>query len=285
VRIKADWLTHLHNIRRWEIELIFSECPPQTFAEALELGAGDGYQSELLSRYVGHLTSTDYDPAILSLPSSRRVTYQVGDAEEVDKVFSTSRFDLVFSSNLLEHVPDPAKALRGIASVLKEEGITIHVIPSSFWKLSSLLLYLPYRIVTLLEEATEPGGLTRALKRMRGASAGSQESDSHPLENNPKTARPPRSILARQIWPEPHGVSATHWEEFRAFAPSRWRSVFETAGLRVVAILKGPVASGYGFGFETLRGCLQRWGFASEYVYVAAKPGKGSPHENLFRRG
>jgi SAM-dependent methyltransferase len=284
VRIKADWVTHLHDIRRREIEMIFSECPPQTFAEALELGAGDGFQSALLSRYAGHLTSTDYDPAILSLPATPRVTYEVGDAEEVDKIFSASRFDLVFSSNLLEHVSDPVKALRGIAAVLKEEGITIHVIPNRFWKVSSLLLYLPYRIVTLLEKATEPGGVTGAWKRMRESRAGSQDDQSHPIGNNPKTPRPAPSRLARQIWPEPHGVSPTHWKEFRAFALSRWQSVFEAAGLKVVAILRGPVASGYGFGFETLRNGLLRLGFTSEYVYVAARAGKDSPYEGRFRR-
>jgi SAM-dependent methyltransferase len=270
VRIRADWRTHLHDIRRWEIELIFSGCAPQAFAEALELGAGDGFQSGLLSRYVGHLTSTDYDPAILSLPSTPAVTYRIGDAEEVDKAFPTSRFDLVFSSNLLEHVTDPVKTLRGIGAVLKEDGITIHVIPNPFWKLASLLLYLPDRIVARLERATEPGARTPQVQ-------------SPPFGNNPKTPRPRRSFLARQVWPEPHGVSATHWEEFRAFALSRWQNVFETAGLRVVAILKGPVASGYGFGFETLRGWLARLGFSTEYVYVAAKPGQCSPHEDLFR--
>jgi SAM-dependent methyltransferase len=272
LRIKADWLTHLHDIRRREIEIVFSGCPPQAFAEALELGAGDGFQSGLLRRYAAHLTSTDYHPAILSLPSSPGVTYAVGDAEEVDKVFPPSRFDLVFSSNLLEHVPDPVRTLRGIAAVLKDDGITIHIIPNPFWKLTSLLLHLPDRIVARLEKTTEAGASVPPVH-------------SPPFENNPKTPRPRRSFLARQLWPEPHGVSTTHGEEFRAFALSRWKSVFDMAGLRLVAIRRGPVASGYGFGLERLRGGLARLGFSTEYVYVAAKAGRESPHEAFFRRG
>jgi SAM-dependent methyltransferase len=268
VKITTDWRTHLHDIRTQEIELIFSGCPPRAFGEGLELGAGDGFQSALLSRYVAHLTSTDYDPAIRSLPSSPSVTYQVGDAEEVDKAFPASHFDLVFSSNLLEHVPDPVKTLRGVAAVLKDEGITIHVIPNVFWKLSSIALYIPYRFATRMERMTQP---TRV-----------QEGGHQPV-NNPKTPRPRRSFLARQLWPEPHGVSKTNREELRAFSLSRWREAFEGAGLRVITIRRGPVASGYGFGFDALRTALRRLGLCSEYVYVAAKAGRTSPYETLFR--
>lgn len=267
MKITADWRRHLHDIRNQEIERIFSGCPARAFPEALEIGAGDGFQSALLSRYVGHLTSTDYDPAILSFPPSPSITYRVGDAEEVDKAFPASHFDLVFSSNVLEHVPDPVKALRAVAAVLKDDGITIHVIPNVFWKLASIILYVPYRVTTLVERMTEPPAPT---------------ANGHHEVNNPKTPRRRRSFLARQLWPEPHGVSATNREELRAFALSRWHKVFEAAGFRVVAILRGPVASGYGFGWETARAALLRLGLASEYVYVASKAGRTSPYEGFF---
>jgi SAM-dependent methyltransferase len=267
VKITTDWRRHLHDIRTQEIDLIFSACSPGVFGEGLELGAGDGFQSALLSRYVVHLTSTDYDAAIRSLPSSSSITYQVGDAEEVDKTFPESHFDLVFSSNLLEHVPDPVKALRGVATVLKDEGITIHVIPNVFWKLSSVALYMPYRFATLVER------LSRA--------TAVQDSGHQPV-NNPKTPRPRRPFLARQLWPEPHGVSKTNREELRAFSVSRWRGVFDRAGLRLIAVSRGPVASGYGFGFDSVRAGLRRLGLASEYVYVAAKAGRTSRYERFF---
>src|SRR5438132_12514681 len=54
-----DWSTNLHATRKREIELIFNGCPPRAFPAALELGAGDGYQSTLLEAYVDRLVLTD----------------------------------------------------------------------------------------------------------------------------------------------------------------------------------------------------------------------------------
>jgi len=51
MKIMADWIQHLHNHRKRELGLIFSKCPERLFQEALELGAGDGFQSGLLTRY------------------------------------------------------------------------------------------------------------------------------------------------------------------------------------------------------------------------------------------
>jgi hypothetical protein len=71
--------------------------------------------------------------------------------------------------------------------------------------------------------------------------------------------------------PEPHGVSDGHLQELLAFRRSRWTAEFARAGLRVLSIQKGPVASGYGFGFDRLRAFLEGMGLASEYIYIATK--------------
>ena len=60
MKIKTAWLPHLHRIRSREIEIAFGRCPEKIFATGLELGAGDGFQSGLLTRYVSRLTCTDY---------------------------------------------------------------------------------------------------------------------------------------------------------------------------------------------------------------------------------
>src|SRR2546430_10141753 len=57
------------------------------------------------------------------------------DAENVARYFAAEMFDLVFSSNLLEHLSSPSAALRGIHEVLRDEGITLHVMPNPLWKL------------------------------------------------------------------------------------------------------------------------------------------------------
>jgi len=85
--------------------------------------------------------------------------------------------------------------------------------------------------------------------------------------------------------PEPHGVSRSHVEEFSAFSRRRWKAEFERANFEIIAILKGPVASGYGFGFEGLRRFLERLGVTSEYIYVARKRGAASPYARYFVNG
>jgi SAM-dependent methyltransferase len=281
MRIKADWLPWLHEFRRRELQLVFSRCPDRLFRTALELGGGDGFQSTLLTTYVERLVCTDFDVAKLPTGHSEGITYRVCDAERVDEVFEAREFALVYSSNLLEHVPDVSRALQAIHRVLADDGITIHIMPSAFWKMCQILLHPANQIVMFLERVTEPGGVKWLVRRLTGRPDPLPSGDgsrSLPLGNNPKTARPAISRLRRLLVPEPHGVSPRNLQEFRAFSRTRWCNEFTRAGFRVLAVRKGPVASGYGFGFERLRRVLERLGATSEYVYVAVKQGATSPY-------
>src|SRR5215467_4815652 len=141
-----DWDTYLHTIRATEIDRIFGRCPYKLFASGLELGAGDGYQSVLLTSYAKRLIVTDWDAARLLTRRTAEIDVQTCDAETIEKAFAPATFDFVFSSNLLEHLPVPAAALRGIHTILKDDGVTIHVMPNPFWKLSYLSLFQPVRL-------------------------------------------------------------------------------------------------------------------------------------------
>ncbi len=57
---------------------------------------------------------------------------------------------------------------------------------------------------------------------------------------------------------------------------------FENAGFEVVNIIKGPVVSGYGFGFDKARKVLENLGFASEFAYVIVKKGYASSFSRFF---
>lgn len=271
MRIKTDWLPNLQRMRTREIEIAFGRCPEKIFATGLELGAGDGFQSGLLERYVSRLTCTDYTLESIARRDSDAVAYRVCDAEQVDAVFDAGRFDLVFSSNLLEHLPDPGRALRAIRTVMADDGVTVHVIPGRFWKLGHVLLHVPNQVVERLQDLT-----ARAARPARGGQR-------HP--NNPKTAPPRRRILSRFLLPAPHGVSASNREELAAFGRSRWEAEFRRAGLELIVVLKGPVASGYGFGLDRLRTALEALGFASEHIYIAARAGGRSRFARYFQPG
>ncbi|GAB4506125.1 MAG: hypothetical protein Kow00123_02630 [Anaerolineales bacterium] len=279
MKIKPDWLQWLHGYRTREIALIFGGCPDGLFATGLELGAGDGFQSTLLLKYVGRLTATDINPGILQLPPHDGLDYRVLDAEEVGDHFPPGSFDLVFSSNLLEHLPAPERALAGICRVLKDDGVTIHVVPSPFWKLCELLLYFPNHVVVLLEQViTRGGGKVLTDKVRRHVPGGAGGAPPQEPDNNPKVQKRRHSFLYRWFIPETHGVSSGHLEEFGAFRKARWVAEFRRAGFRVERVRKGPVASGYGFGLDTLRRWLERLGFTSEHIYIATKEGYTCPY-------
>lgn len=240
------------------------------------MGAGDGYQSTLLRRYTGRLISTELNADRLQQARTSSVDYRVCDAEAINQVFGKQQFDLVFSSNLLEHINDPGRVLRGVADVLKDDGVTIHLIPSPFWKLCDMALYVPDRCLRLVELLTDPNGFRRVTKKIIQPVGAADPSGAQGCENNLKLRRAPGSRLARLVLPEIHGVSRSHLQEFFDFSPSRWRREFAAAGLKLVAIKTGPVASGYGFGLDAARHALERMGVASEYIYIAVKQGRQS---------
>lgn len=130
------WKTYT---RRREAEFIFSRFGPKRFERALELGAGDGKQSVTLAGYCGALICTELDGKRLRPRGIPNVECRVCDAEDLS-VFPDGSFDLVYSSNLLEHLAHPVRALEESKRVLKPGGLIIAVVPSRTWKVFNFLL-------------------------------------------------------------------------------------------------------------------------------------------------
>jgi 2-polyprenyl-3-methyl-5-hydroxy-6-metoxy-1,4-benzoquinol methylase len=114
--------------------------PRQRFDIALELGAGDGGQSETIARYCSHLICTEAfedGNAIIGVFQGRNipnVSYELCDALDLSR-FSPNTFDFVFSSNMLEHVSDVPRCLAECKRVARSDAIIIHSMPSRHWKL------------------------------------------------------------------------------------------------------------------------------------------------------
>ena len=280
VRLRADWFAYIHEFRRREFRLIFDRFPPGCFERALELGAGDGFQSGMLAQYTKRLVSTD-----VRRPPDQpdpRVEVRALPAERVADEFLPGGFDLVYSSNMMEHVPDPPAVLKAVSEVLADDGITIHVMPNPAWKLCQVALHVPDLVATAGDDLLAARSGRTLLDRLRRFSSGPPGSVPGAEKNNPTVVRPARSVLRRALLPEPHGVSATHREELAAFTRARWEAELTQAGIEVLAVLPGPFSSGYGFGFRSLARALEKRGFGSEYVYVAKKAGSTCRYEAAF---
>src|SRR5436309_261412 len=92
----------LHTIREHEIEMISKHFAPG--ARILEIGGGTGYQAKLLA-------DRGFKVATIDVGTSNYKDERVFPVTEYDgKVFPfpDATFDVVFSSNVLEHIADLA---------------------------------------------------------------------------------------------------------------------------------------------------------------------------------
>lgn len=288
---RQQWDSYLHDLKDREIRAAFCRVPPKAFESGLEIGAGDCYQSGLLQAYVHRLTCSDYSLDPGGLRVGEGLAYRSCDAEKLEEYFAPGEFDLVFSSSLFEHLPEPERAMSGVRAVLKDEGVTVNIMPSPFWKLTQLLLFYPAKATDFAEVLADPvererlgRALTRRLRRPGPASKqGSREVDALPLDNNPKIARRPPSTIRQWAWPFPHGAYRTNIGELFAYRKRRWVATFRAQGFDMVSVLKGPVTAGYRIGPRWLGRLLERLGFASVYIYVCAKSGEMSSYASHFQ--
>ena len=200
----------------------------------------------------------------LKLPD---VEYQAVDADAIEGVFKPNTFDLIFSSNVLEHVRDPSKVLKSTLPMLADSGYAVHIIPSRPIKIFYLLFYYPSLLLLAMDRIW---GKLQGKPIFRGASIN--------LENNINTSHLATSSpsgfwgkLRRHLFPKPHGNFPTHYSEFIAFGRKQWELQFAKAGYLVFSYAKGPVFSGYGFGFGFLRRALERLGVSSEHIFILQK--------------
>ena len=279
MKIRPDWISYLHNIRGREMAAAFGRCPPKAFNRVLELGAGDGFVSTIIAEYAGELVSTDLNPQRLEKEDFGHVTYRICDAEEVGDIFGENEFDMVFSSSLLEHLPDCERALRGIHRVMADDGITIHFMPNRYWKLVTVLLYIPHRITRLLDKIITG----RIFRRRKGHKLFKPYKQQY-RGNNLKTGRRRRFFLAKLFLPKIHGVSSNTIAEFAAFGRARWLEKFRECGFEVLAVKKIGFNSGYGFGCDRLRKLMEKMSIHTCYAYIAHKMGCQCSYGEYFRQ-
>ena len=126
--VARQTMQHLHALRREELELVCQILPPS--GRLLEVGGGTGWQAK-------ELASRGYDVVSIDVSSSNYRASRVWPVIEYDGSiipFRDSEFDIIFSSNTLEHIGDAHEFQGQIYRVLKADGVACHVLPSSSWR-------------------------------------------------------------------------------------------------------------------------------------------------------
>jgi len=258
--MKSDWTLYLHDIRKREIDTVFSLLSEKHFTSGLEIGAGDGFQTTLLASYVENLISSDLNFNRIKL-KVLGVEYKVLDADEMEGIFEPNTFDFIFSSNVLEHVRNPVRVLSSAQVALKSDGIAVHIVPNRLMKIFYLLFYYPDLVLLLAERLL---GRLWGKPFFRGAGIN--------LENNINKVGKPPGRFKKFLLPSVHGNFKGHWEEFKAFGREAWEKKLMDAGYWPEHYARGPIFSGFGFGIpETWRRFFESLGLSSEHIFILRK--------------
>lgn len=127
---------HLAKIREFEILSVLKDI--EKGSTVLEIGAGAGWQSKILAEnglnvYAIDLKTTNY---------KEQQIYPVMEYDGYKIPFEDKKFDVVFSSNVLEHILHLEDFSLEMQRVLKDEGKCIHLLPSSQWRVWTILTEL-----------------------------------------------------------------------------------------------------------------------------------------------
>ncbi len=218
----------------------------------LDVGAGSGRHSYEAHRLGAKVVAVDVGEAIhvarRNLPPE--VPTVQADAEKLP--FDDGTFDFVLAIGVLHHLPDPRRALKGLARLIRPGGyvhIYVYWIPASAWQRSLL------RLVTAARRATTrmPRRLLRALSYPIAATLfGIFVIPYRITRREPRLHRVAEALPLKAYADYPFGVCVN--DQFDRFsAPLEWRftadevqAMLEAAGFVDTLILEnhGWIGSG-----------------------------------------
>jgi 2-polyprenyl-3-methyl-5-hydroxy-6-metoxy-1,4-benzoquinol methylase len=115
---------------------VLAALDPQPGDEILDVGCGSGLYTRVLAERGARVVATEFAPTPLALAKrnvgelGRDVEFRLEDAQALS--LPAGRFDKVLLTEVIEHVPDPARAVAEAARVLRPGGVLAISTPSRF---------------------------------------------------------------------------------------------------------------------------------------------------------
>jgi SAM-dependent methyltransferase len=207
-------LPPLESLRRAEFDLVRDYFRPGL--RVLELGGGNGFQASLLAAQGCDIVSIDL--ADRPVPVQQYFPVQEYDGQHIP--FPDASFDVVYSSNVLEHVRDLPPMLAELRRVTRPGGIGIHIMPTSIWRWwSALGRYVHFFRIYVLKQPQPVLYQTESLTEQ-------------PTIQGKLRTKSWRHLLGR-LWPEPHGEYPSWLVELYTFSRFHWERIFRQNGYRV----------------------------------------------------
>jgi len=213
-------------IRRAEFDLVRGEFVATD--RVLEIGGGRGFQAIMISALVDECVSVD----VREHPQSD-FPIVIYDGRTIP--FPDASFDRIFSSNVLEHVEDLDTLLDECARVLKPDGTMVHILPTHWWRIWTLLSYYPALPMIILASL-------RNLRQSKPPTTHREDDDSATLSPGSvsgvglftKLRRGFRLKWFSTLLLSPrHGDRGNVFTEIYYFRPAVWKKLFERNGWRI----------------------------------------------------
>ncbi|BCX12107.1 MAG: hypothetical protein KatS3mg067_1045 [Thermosynechococcus sp.] len=181
----------------------------------LEIGGGSGYQASLIASTGASVVSIDVAKPLPGV----EIYFPVQIYGGATLPFPDNYFDVVFSSNVLEHIQDLRATLSEVRRVMKSDGMAIHILPTSArraWTSLSHYVHIARRLIGLV------------CRR-------------YYVINTPAVPRDPGcahhgtwAAIKRVFWDGPHGEYPSAISELWYFSRRRWLKVFQENGFDLI---------------------------------------------------
>jgi len=201
---------YLRSIRKYELEKVLPLIPEGSII--LEIGAGMGSQARDLAERGFSVEAIDVEDS--PYLEEREWPVRLYDGAKIP--YPDNKFDLVFSSNVLEHIPRLEEFQEEIKRVLKPNGTAVHILPTGSWRFWTAITYYPYLVKQLLY----------LLKR-------DPRSDIPVEESRDQKSWEIFLKKWRKIFPGRHGERGNIFTELYLFSRFGWIKLFRKTGWRV----------------------------------------------------
>ena len=198
----------LNQLRQSELELVLADLRPR--AKILEFGAGTGVQAKALME-------KNYEVVAVDLPGSGYAQSRVFPVKNYDGrtiPLPDDSVDIIFSSNVLEHIENYPETMAEFRRVLRPDGYCVHLMPSVAWRAWTFMAGPPSAMLAagrlVAEFIRPPVGITRI-----------QSAVGH------------LKTIVGALLPIGHGTSIEGISELWTFSRKAWCARFEKHGFKV----------------------------------------------------